>query len=732
MRTSLSVVLPAYNAAGCVADSVRRLREGLGGEGGGGTGAATATGAAGPEISDLEIIVVDDGSRDGTAELARQAKADQVIVLERNQGKGAAVRAGMLAANSEVVIFTDVDLSYGPVEICRLVAALDGDVQVSVGVRAPNQDRSSGWLRWLGSSLVGLMARAFLRFSTQQRAVRDTQCGIKAFSRASARRLFSAARINRFAFDIELFYLMSRWDMAFVAVEVAPEANASSTVRILRDGMRTLADVVRIARYERAGVYAGGSGAAPSGSGTAPGGSGATAATSALDAIVKSYDIRGKVPSQLNEDLAAQLGRGFVEFWRQDDPGATRILCGQDMRHSSPALSLSFMQAVAAGGFEVVDLGLISTDMLYFASASLDAPGVMFTASHNPAEYNGIKACRRQAVPVGFDTGLEQVKQFAEGCGGAGPGSGPAPAAVTRLDILPDFVRHVRSFADTSQLRPLRVVIDCANGMAGHSMPPVLEGLGLELIWLHRELDGSFPNHPADPLNPQNLSDLQTKVLETDADLGMAFDGDGDRVFFVDDQAEPLSGSTTLGLLAAAMLDRHPGAVVLHNVVCSRAVPEIIAERGGRAVCTKVGHSNIKAQMSATGATFGGEHSGHYYFKDNFNADSGAITALLMLELLSQGVPDRLSRLRQPHERYFASGERNLEVSDAPKILEKISRHFGDHPQERLDGLSVDVGSWWFNVRASHTEPLVRINLEANSAQRCQQQLAELLELIGS
>jgi len=433
------------------------------------------------------------------------------------------------------------------------------------------------------------------------------------------------------------------------------------------------------------------------------------------------------VPVQLNEALTEKLGLALAQFWQEDDPTVSKVLCGRDMRSSGEALAQSFMQAVSSRGLEVIDLGLVSTDMLYFASGSLDVPGAVFTASHNPPEYNGIKVCRRQAAPIGSGTGLERVKQLAKL--ELQQESNSAPATISQLDILPEFVQHVISFVDVSKLKPLRVVVDCANGMASLAAPAVLKKLPFEMIWLYQELDGTFPNHPADPLNPENLRDLQAKVLETSADLGIAFDGDGDRVFFVDEQAVPLSGSVTLGILASAVLAKHSGTTVLHNVVCSRAVAEIIREKGGQPLATKVGHSHIKAQMSATGAILGGEHSGHFYFRDNFKADSGIIAAVILLELLSQ-TSQALSQLRQPCERYFASGEQNFEVPDAAAMMETIAKHFGSLPQDRLDGLSVDAGTWWFNVRPSQTEPLLRVNLEATTADECQARLAELSQLI--
>ena len=744
-KPSLSVVLPAYNAAGHVAVSVQRLRSELG-----------------QVFPELEIVVVDDGSDDKTQQLARQAGADQVIVFDQNRGKGAAVRAGVLAASCDVVVFTDVDLSYGPDVIHQLVDALGDGTQVCVGVRSFAKKNSSSRMRQFGSNFIGLLARVFLSFHGKTKSIHDTQCGVKAFESACAKQLFAASKIDRFAFDIELFHLMFSWGLDFKTVEVSPSIMPASTVRALRDGMKTLVDILRIARFERAGAYEPTVGAAASGEVASSGAQalfGGQASLSAqvsgeatvlpteaaINRVVKSYDIRGKVPAELNEALVARLGSAFADFWKQDDPSTTQILCGRDMRTSSQALAQSFMEAVRSRGLEAIDLGLISTDMLYFASGSLDLPGAVFTASHNPAQYNGIKACRRQAAPIGSETGLETVKQLAlmSASGGSGlagglepvsdsePVSGSELAPVRSLDILEEFVQHVKGFVSLAKLKPLRVVIDCANGMAGLTAPAVFEELPFEIVWLYPELDGTFPNHPADPLNPANLQDLQAKVVATKADIGIAFDGDGDRVFFVDEQASPLSGSATLGILAKAVLAKTPGATILYNVVCSRAVPELVRELGGQPIATKVGHSHIKAQMSSTDALFGGEHSGHYYFRDNFKADSGLIAALMLLELLSQA-SESLSQMRLPSERYFASDEQNFEVPEAAVIIEKIAEHYADLPQERLDGLSVDAGSWWFNVRTSQTEPLVRVNLEAVSSEECRQRLAELKGLIRS
>lgn len=515
----------------------------------------------------------------------------------------------------------------------------------------------------------------------------------------------------------------------------------------------------------------------------------------ALDRIVKSYDIRGIVPDDLDAELAARFGMAFAQFWLEEDSSATQVLCGRDMRASGEELSQAFMEQIAGQGLDVLDLGIISTDMLYFASGWLDAPGVVFTASHNPAAYNGIKACYKGAVPIGMGTGLERVKELAAGVAEAG-GSGdfgfegvgsehvgsegvamnahrrsnrsrlvgsenvgsenvapeaepnsPASAQpkiisaksgsegseisgrITRCDVLKEFVAHARSFVDLSNLKPLKIVVDCANGMGGLVAPAVFDGLAFETEFLYPELDGTFPNHPADPLDASNLVDLQERVGELGADAGIAFDGDGDRVFFIDEQGTALSGSTALSILAASVLLRNPGATVLYSAVCSQAVPEVITELGGKAVCTRVGHSHIKKQMAETRAAFGGEHSGHFYFSRNYRADSGIIAALVLLEhICTTGQP--LSQLRQANERYAASGEHNISVPNPNKVIEHLAKTYSHHPQERIDGLTIKADTWRANIRPSNTEPLLRINIEAITNEDCAARLSEITNRI--
>ncbi|HTL84179.1 MAG TPA: phosphomannomutase/phosphoglucomutase [Acidimicrobiia bacterium] len=437
-----------------------------------------------------------------------------------------------------------------------------------------------------------------------------------------------------------------------------------------------------------------------------------------LDAIFKAYDIRGVYPDEIDEALARKIGNAFAHF-----TGAQQVIVGHDMRPSSVPLAAAFIEGATLAGADVTDIGLCSTDVVYFAAGKLDAPGAMFTASHNPAQYNGIKLCRSGAAPVGEQTGLTQIKQMVA----AGVTSrGEVAGRVEHVDLLEAFGDHVRSFVDVSALKPLVVVADTANGMGGLVVPKVFEGLPFSLTVLYGDLDGTFPNHPADPIQLENLKDLQRAVLDVGADVGLAFDGDADRVFLVDDAGQPVSGSTTTAIVAAGILDRHPGETVVHNLICSRAVPEAIREHGGVPVRTRVGHSYIKQVMAETGAIFGGEHSAHYYFRDNWRADSGSIAALLVLEQLSRAdVP--LSELRKPFERYAQSGEINSRVDDPAAVIERVAGVYDAFEQDRLDGLTVNAGDWWFNLRPSNTEPLLRLNLEAPDVTSCDAHTAEVL-----
>jgi len=447
-----------------------------------------------------------------------------------------------------------------------------------------------------------------------------------------------------------------------------------------------------------------------------------------LDDIVKAYDVRGTVPDQVNTEVAYALGVAFARFC-----GTDRLLVARDMRPSGLELVDAFSRGAMEQGVDVVDLGLASTDLMYYAAGTLDAPGAMFTASHNPAQYNGVKFCLSGARPVGVDTGLDDVKRLAqEVLAGRGPAHAATAGSCTTRNLLSAFADHVVSFVDINALRPLKVVADTANGMGGLVVPAVFERLPqITLEVMYGELDGTFPNHPADPLQPANQRDLQARVVSGGFDIGLAFDGDADRVFVVDETGRGLSGSTTTAMLAAGVLRHNPGATILHNLICSRAVPEVVRERGGIPVRTKVGHSFIKQQMAETGAVFGGEHSAHYYFLRNFRADSGLIASMLVLNEVSLAQAP-LSEVRKPFERYSSSGEINTEVDDTQAVIERIAAQYSQFPQDRLDGLTVDCGPWWFNLRPSNTEPLLRLNLEAPTRDECDQRVAELLSLITS
>lgn len=450
---------------------------------------------------------------------------------------------------------------------------------------------------------------------------------------------------------------------------------------------------------------------------------------SVLDQIVKAYDIRGTVHDELNSEVAFALGVGFASF--VSAAGADRVVIARDMRPSGPVLVEAFTRGLTEHGLDVVDIGLASTDLMYYASGTLDIPGAMFTASHNPAGYNGIKLCMSGARPVGVESGLDEVKAVAETVL-AGEFTQRRGRTGSRTDdsMLDAFVEHVLSFVDLSEIGPMKVVADTANGMGGLVVPAVLERLDdVEFEIMYPELDGTFPNHPADPLQPANQRDLRARVVAGGFDLGLAFDGDADRVFVVDEKGVGLSGSTTTAILAAATLRQHPGATVLHNLICSRAVPEVVREHGGVPIRTRVGHSYIKQVMAESGALFGGEHSAHYYFARNFNADSGLIASLMvMAEVGRSGMP--LSELRVPFQRYSSSGEINTTVDDADAVIDRISGEFSDCDQDDLDGLTVECGDWWFNLRSSNTEPLLRLNLEAPTRDACDDHVAELLALI--
>jgi phosphomannomutase len=432
-----------------------------------------------------------------------------------------------------------------------------------------------------------------------------------------------------------------------------------------------------------------------------------------LASIVKPYDIRGVVPDQLDEEVAEAVGAAFAA-----QTGARTILTAHDMRASSAWLADAFGRGAAAQGTDVLASGLGSTDMLYYGSGELGIPGAMVTASHNPPQYNGIKLCRAGARPVGIETGLKQIQALAE----RAPAPASVPGSVTTVDLLPGYADFLRKLVDISAIRPLTVAVDAGNGMAGYTVPKVLEGLPVTLIPLYFELDGTFPNHQADPIKPENLRDLQRAVVEHHADIGLAFDGDADRCFVVDERGAIVSPSVLTALIATRELAREPGATIIHNLITSRAVPEIISARGGIAVRTRVGHSFIKAEMARTGAVFGGEHSGHFYFRDFWFADSGMLAALHVLAALGRPAPDGparpLSQLLASYARYHASGEINSRVADQAEATARVRDTFAGRPgvtTDELDGLTVSAGRWWFNLRPSNTEPLLRLNVEADS-----------------
>jgi phosphomannomutase len=429
-----------------------------------------------------------------------------------------------------------------------------------------------------------------------------------------------------------------------------------------------------------------------------------------LAAIFKAYDVRGLVPSQLDADASRLIGSAFAREVGADQPGA-RVVIGHDMRPTSPELSDAFATGVRATGADVIHIGLASTDQLYFASGSLGLPGAMFTASHNPAEYNGVKLCRAGAVALSADTGLTAIRERVEA--GQDAGRGPEGALLHR-DVLADYAVYLQRLVPVRGRR-LTVVVDAGNGMAGHTVPAVFSGLDVDLVPMYFELDGTFPNHEANPLDPATLVDLQRRVVDEQADLGLAFDGDADRCFAVDEAGAVVSPSALTGLIADRCLAAEPGAHVIHNLITSRAVPELIAARGGVPVRTKVGHSLIKATMAEHDAVFGGEHSGHFYFRDFWFADSGMLAALhLLAAAATADVP--VSAVMAPYEPYVASGEINSTVHNASAVLDRVATEYEGRPGVRLDhldGVSVIGKDWWFNVRASNTEPVLRLNVEA-------------------
>lgn len=455
-----------------------------------------------------------------------------------------------------------------------------------------------------------------------------------------------------------------------------------------------------------------------------------------LGAIIKAYDVRGVYPEQLDEDLAHDVGAAFVRVCGiADAEGA--VVIGHDMRPSGPDLVASFAEGVREQGCDVVLIGLASTDGLYYASGALGLPGAMFTASHNPARYNGIKLCRAGAAPVGQDSGLREIRALIES---GIPTAEGRIGEVTDRDVLADYATFLRTLVDLASIRRLRVVVDAGNGMGGFTVPAVLSDaaglapLPLDIIPMYFDLDGTFPNHEANPIDPENMRDLQSRVVAERADIGLAFDGDADRCFVVDERGAIVSPSALTALIAERELARHPGATIIHNLITSKTVPEVIAENGGVAVRTRVGHSFIKATMAETGAVFGGEHSGHFYFQDFWRADSGMLAAMHALAALGGAGPDTtLSSLMAPFQRYAASGEINTEVSDQAAATARIKGHFATRSGvqvDELDGLTIDGGDWWFNVRPSNTEPLLRLNAEARDHGEMERLRDEVLSLM--
>jgi phosphomannomutase len=448
------------------------------------------------------------------------------------------------------------------------------------------------------------------------------------------------------------------------------------------------------------------------------------------ESIFKAYDIRGVYPESLNEDVARDIGRAFVNYLGLS---GSRVVVARDMRLSGEALEEAFIEGVTRSGADVLDLGLVSTDALYFAVGHLEEPGgAMITASHNPKPYNGFKLCREDAIALSGEQGIGQIRDLITS------GKLPEPAeytgSVERSHITEDYAGHCLSFINTEGLRPLKIVVDAGNGMAGKMLPPIFEKLPFECVPMYFELDGSFPNHAPNPIEPENMKELQERVVAEGADFGAAFDGDADRVFVVDEKGVAISGDLLAALVAKNVLEKEPGATILYSAVCSKAFPELVEREGGKAIRTKAGHSIIKPQMRENDAAFGGEHSGHFYFRDNYFADSGIIAMLTVAELVARQ-EGPLSELLSPIDPYVRSGEINSEVEDQSATLKKVEEHYRrrDDPKiDHLDGLTVDFGDWWFNLRPSNTEPLLRLNVEASDRETMERERDELLDLIRS
>jgi phosphomannomutase len=438
--------------------------------------------------------------------------------------------------------------------------------------------------------------------------------------------------------------------------------------------------------------------------------------------IFKAYDIRGTYPDQLNEDVVYAVGLATANVL-----DSKNAVVGRDMRLSSDKLAAAAMRGLSDGGAAVTDVGLVSTDGLYFAVGKYEFDcGIMITASHNPAKYNGMKICERDAVPLSGEGKLADVKKIIEDDKFV---KTKTAGKVIRKDILNDFIDHVLSFVDASKIKPFKIAVDAGNGMAGVIVPELFKRLKCELFPLYFDLDGSFPNHPASPIEPENVADLKKKMKEIGADLGAAFDGDADRVFLVDEKCQTLGGDMVTGLVAKALLKKNPGSTILYNLICSKAVPELVESMGGKAIRTQVGHALIKPLMRQYNAIFGGEHSGHFYFRDNWFADSGLIALVVCLELISEANTP-LSEQVASFDHYFRSGEINNEVKDIPAKLREIEQEFHDGKIDKLDGITVDYGNWWFNVRPSNTEPLLRLNVEADTQELMDKMTKRVLNII--
>ena len=446
------------------------------------------------------------------------------------------------------------------------------------------------------------------------------------------------------------------------------------------------------------------------------------------ESIFKAYDIRGVYPDTLNEDVACEIGRAYVNYLGLS---GSRVVVGRDMRLSGEALEAAFIQGVTEAGADVLDIGLVSTDALYFAVGHLEEPGgAMVTASHNPKEYNGFKLCREDAIALSGEGGIFQIRDLI--LSGKLPKAREYSGSVEKGDITLEYAKHCRSFINTQGLRPLKIVVDAGNGMAGKMLPPIFEGLPFEYVPMYFEPDGSFPNHPPNPIEPENMKDLQERVVNEGADFGAAFDGDADRVFVVDEKGKTISGDLLATLVAKNVLEKEPGAVVIYSAVCSKALPKLVRREGGWPIRTRAGHSIIKPQMRSNNAAFGGEHSGHFYFRDNYFADSGIIAILTVAELVAQQ-EGPLSDLFTPIDPYVRSGEINSKVADQAAVLDRVEELYAkqeDAKIDHLDGLTVDLGDWWFNLRPSNTEPLLRLNVEASDRETLEKERNKLLSLI--